>query len=124
MSTGDDGRIRDPHHFLDIEATDGRSDQGALPVPDYAERVADVPIFARPPQQADYSALWSQNQPARFATRGLRGRIHQWAKSHNDFFLRYSPGFLYDLALATLVRGLPRRGFRRRFYVPLRTLRR
>jgi hypothetical protein len=90
----------------------------------HAERVADVPLFAAPPQQADYSSLWSNNQPPRFSTEGLRGRVHQWAKSNNDFFLRYSPGFLYDLALSTLVRGLPRRGFRRRQYVPFRTLRR
>jgi hypothetical protein len=90
----------------------------------HAERVADVPIFATPPQQADYSALWSKNKPARFATQGLRGRIHQWAKSRNELFLRYSPGFLYDLALAALVRGLPRRGFRRRMFAPLRTLKR
>jgi len=90
----------------------------------HAERVADVPIFAAPPQQADYSALWSKNQPAPFAAEGLRGRIHQWAKSHNELFLRYAPGFLYDLALSALVRGLPRRGFRRSLYAPLRTLRR
>jgi hypothetical protein len=38
-------------------------------------------------------------------------------------FLRYSPGFLYDLALSTIVRGLPRRGFRRRQFVQLRNLR-
>jgi 2-polyprenyl-3-methyl-5-hydroxy-6-metoxy-1,4-benzoquinol methylase len=112
---------RDPQDIGErVELINGR--QTYLMV--HAERVADVPIFARSPQQADYSALWSKNRPARFAARGLRGRLHQWAKSHNDFFLRYSPGFLYDLALATLVRGLPRRGFRRRFYVPLRTLRR
>jgi hypothetical protein len=90
----------------------------------HAEKVADVPIFATPPQQTDYSALWSKSQPARVTTAGLRGRIHQWAKSHNEFFLKYSPGFLYDLALSTLVRGLLRRGFRRRLYVPLRTLKR
>ena len=56
--------------------------------------------------------------------RSLSGRIHRWAKAHNDFFLRYSPGPLYDLALSTLVRGLPRRGFRRRQFTPLRSLRR
>jgi hypothetical protein len=89
----------------------------------HAERVADVPIFATPPQQADYSHLWSSDQPVRYATKGLRGRIHQWAKSYNDVFLKYSPGFLYDIALGTLVRGLPRRGFRRGMYRPLKTLR-
>jgi len=58
------------------------------------------------------------------AAQGLRGRIHRWAKAHNDFYLRYSPGPLYDLALSMLVRGLPRRGFRRRQFTPLRSLRR
>jgi hypothetical protein len=86
----------------------------------HAERIADVPIFATPPQQADYSALWSKDQPPRYGADGLRERIHQWAKSHNDLFLRYAPGFLYDLALSALVRGLPRRGFRRRHFVPQR----
>jgi hypothetical protein len=88
----------------------------------HAERVADVPIFARPPQQADYHALWSKNAPPRHGAAGLRSRIHRWARSHNDFFLKYSPGFLYDLALSALVRGLPRRGFRRRQFVALRSL--
>src|SRR6201999_2188260 len=50
----------------------------------HAERVADVPIFAAPPQQADYSALWSKQAPARYATQGLRGRVHPWAKSHHE----------------------------------------
>jgi hypothetical protein len=86
----------------------------------HAERIADVPIFAAPPQQADYSALWSKGKPPRYGAAGLRDRVHQWAKSHNELFLRYAPGFLYDLALSALVRGLPRRGFRRRHFVPQR----
>lgn len=90
----------------------------------HAERIADVPLFTAPPQQADYSALWSKGKPPRYGAAGLRDRVHQWAKSHNELFLRYTPGFLYDLALSTLVRGLPRRGFRRRHFVPLPTLRR
>jgi hypothetical protein len=88
----------------------------------HAERIADVPIFAAPPQQADYSAHWSRNAAPRYGAQGLRGRIHQWAKAHNDFFLRYSPGPVYDLALSVLVRGLPKRGFRRRQFTPLRSL--
>jgi hypothetical protein len=90
----------------------------------HAERIADVPIFSTPPQQADYSALWSQGKPPRYGSVGLRSRVHQWAKAHNDFFLKHTPGFLYDLALSTLVRGLPRRGFGRRHYVPLPARRR
>jgi hypothetical protein len=89
----------------------------------HAERVADVPIFASPPQQTDYSALWQQGVAPTYIPDGLRSRIHKWAKSHNDLFLRYSPGFLYDLALSTIIRGLPRRGFRRRQFMPLRNLR-
>ena len=89
----------------------------------HAERIADVPIFAAPPQQADYSAHWSRNAAPRYGANGLRGRVHQWAKAHNDFFLRYSPGPVYDLALSMLVRGLPKRGFRRRQFTPLRSLR-
>jgi hypothetical protein len=89
----------------------------------HAERIADVPIFASPPQQTDYSALWQQGVAPAYISGGLRSRIHKWAKAHNDLFLRYSPGFLYDLALATIVRGLPRRGFRRRQFMPLRNLR-
>jgi hypothetical protein len=58
-----------------------------------------------------------------YDAQGLRGRIHRWAKAHNDFFLRYSPGPLYDLALSMLVRGLPRRGFQRRQFKPRRSLR-
>jgi hypothetical protein len=90
----------------------------------HAERIADVPIFKTPPQQADYSTLWSQNAPPRYGSVGLRAHIHQWAKSHNEFFLKHTPGFLYDLALSALVRGLPRRGFRSRQFAPLRSLRR
>ena len=89
----------------------------------HAERVADVPIFSKPPQQTDYSALWRQGVAPTYDSNGLRARIHKWAKSHNELFLRYSPGFLYDLALSTIVRGVPRRGFRRRQFVPLRNLR-
>ena len=89
----------------------------------HAERVADVPMFAAAPQQADYSAHWARNVAPTYRSQGLRARVHQWAKARNDFFLRYSPGPLYDLALSMLVRGLPRRGFRRRQYTPLRTLR-
>lgn len=88
----------------------------------HAERIADVPIFATPPHQADYSTLWSQNKAPQFGTYGLRGRIHQWAKSHNELFLKLLPGFLYDAALSTLVRGLPRRGFQRRHYATLKNL--
>jgi hypothetical protein len=90
----------------------------------HAERFADVPIFASAPQQTDYAAHWSRNAAPNYGAQGLRGRIHRWAKAHNDFYLRYSPGPLYDLALSMLVRGLPRRGFRRRQFTPLRTLRR
>jgi hypothetical protein len=89
----------------------------------HAERVADVPIFATPPQQADYATHWSRNAPPRYGAPGLRARIQQWVKPHNDFLLRYSPGFLYDWALSLLVRGLPRRGFRRPQFASLRTLR-
>jgi hypothetical protein len=89
----------------------------------HAERVADVPIFTSPPQQTDYSALWQQGVAPTYNSGGLRSRIHKWAKSHNELFLRYSPGFLYDLALSTMVRGLPRRGFRRRQFMPRRNLR-
>lgn len=91
----------------------------------HAERIADVPIFAAPPQQADYSALWKQNAAPRYGSGGsasLRFRFHQWAKSHNDFFLKHMPGFLYDFLLSALVRGLPPRGFRRSQFVPLRSL--
>lgn len=88
----------------------------------HAERIADKPIFATPPQQADYAALWAQNAPPKYNSVGLRARLHQWAKSYNDVFLKYSPGFLYDFLLSALVRGLPRRGFRHRQFVPLRTL--
>jgi hypothetical protein len=90
----------------------------------HAERIADVPMFAAPPQQADYSALWAMGQAPRYSTAGWRAHVHRWAKAHNEFFLKYSPGFLYDFALSALVRGLPRRGFRRRHFVPLPTLRR
>ena len=90
----------------------------------HAERFADVPIFASAPQQTDYAAHWSRNAAPNYGAQGLRGRIHRWAKAHNDFYLRYSPGPLYDLALSMLVRGLPRRGFRRRQFTPLRSLRR
>jgi hypothetical protein len=89
----------------------------------HAERIADVPMFQSAPQQADYSALWAKGAPPRYSADGLRARIHQWAKSHNELFLKHAPGFLYDLALSTLVRGLPRRGFSRRHYVPLRSRR-
>ena len=89
----------------------------------HAERVADVPIFAAAPQQPDYSAHWSRNTVPFYGSQGLRGRVHRWAKAHNDFFLRYSPGPLYDLALSMLVRGLPKRGFRRRQFTPHRSLR-
>jgi len=89
----------------------------------HAQRIADVPLFAAPPQQADYSALWSKGKPPRYGAAGLRDRVHQWAKSHNELFLRYAPGFLYDLALSALVRGLPKRGFRRRHFLPLQTRR-
>jgi hypothetical protein len=89
----------------------------------HAERVADVPIFTSPPQQTDYSTLWQQGVAPTYNSGGLRSRIHKWAKSHNELFLRYLPGFLYDLALSTIIRGLPRRGFRRRQFMPLRNLR-
>lgn len=88
----------------------------------HAERIADVPMFAAPPQQADYSALWSQNKAPQFGTVGLRGCIHRWAKSHNEFWLRYLPDFVYDFMLGALVRGMPRRGFRRRHYATLKNL--
>jgi hypothetical protein len=89
----------------------------------HAERFADVPIFAAAPQQTDYTAHWSRNVAPCYGAQGLRGRIHRWAKAHNDFFLRYSPGPLYDLALSMLVRGLPRRGFHHRQFKPRRSLR-
>jgi hypothetical protein len=88
----------------------------------HAERIADVPIFTKPPQQADYDALWSQNVAPSYSSAGFRSHIHRWAKAHNDLFLRYTPGFLYDLALSALVRGMPRKGFRRRQFAPLRSL--
>jgi len=88
----------------------------------HAERIANAPIFATPPQQADYLAVWQRGVPPKFIPDGLRGRIHQWGKSHNNIFLKYSPSFLYDVALSMIVRGLPRRGFRRRYFSPLRDL--
>jgi hypothetical protein len=90
----------------------------------HAERIADVPIFAQAPQQADYSAHWAKGQPPRYGVAGLRAGIHRWAKAHNEAFLKYTPGFLYDFALSALVRGLPRRGFRRRHFAPLPATRR
>jgi hypothetical protein len=90
----------------------------------HAERVADVPIFASPPQQADYRALWKEGIPPKLNSRGLRARLHQWAKSHNDLFLRCLPGFAYGLAVSAMARGFPRRGFRRSQFAPLDTLRR
>jgi hypothetical protein len=105
----------DPHEIGErVELINGR--QTYLMV--HAERIADVPIFAVPPQQADYSALWSKGEAPRYGAAGLRDRVHRWAKARNALFLRYAPGFLYDLALSALVRGLPRRGFRRRHFVP------
>jgi hypothetical protein len=89
----------------------------------HAERLTDVPIFASPPQQPDYAVHWSRNTAPRYGSQGLRGCVHRWAKAHNDFFLRYSPGPLYDLALSMLVRGLPKRGFRRGQFTPHRSLR-
>jgi hypothetical protein len=47
----------------------------------HAEKVADVPLFGTPPQQADYSALWRQNAPPQPSPAGLRDRLHRWAKS-------------------------------------------
>ena len=88
----------------------------------HAERIADVPMFKAPPQQADYSAHWSRNAKPTYGSGGMRGVIHRWAKAHNDFFLRHSPGPVYDLALSMLVRGLPKRGFRRRQFRLKRSL--
>jgi hypothetical protein len=78
---------------------------------------------AAAPQQPDYSAHWSGNTVPIYGSQGLRGRVHRWAKAHNDFFLRYSPGPLYDLALSMPARDLPKRGFRRRQFTPHRSLR-
>ena len=59
----------------------------------HAERVADVPMFAAAPQQADYAAHWSRNaKPQLWGAQGLRGRVHRSAKAHNDFFLRLFAG--------------------------------
>jgi hypothetical protein len=88
----------------------------------HAERIADVPPFAVPPQQTDYADHWSRNEAPHYGVEGLRTRVYEWARTHNDFFLRYSPGPVYDLALSMLVRGLPRRGFRRGQFTPLRSL--
>ena len=89
----------------------------------HAERIADRPIFATPPQQADYSALWSKKAAPRYgAAGGVRSLVHRWAKSQNELLLRYLPGFAYDFLLSALVRGMPRRGFRRRQYVEMRRL--
>ena len=52
----------------------------------HAERFADVPIFASAPQQTDYTAHWSRNVAPHYGAQGLRGRIHRWAKAHNDFY--------------------------------------
>ena len=84
----------------------------------HAERVADVPLFVAT-QQADYSALWAQSTPHRASAVGLRQRVHRWAKSHNDLLLWLLPGFMYDSQLSVLVRGLPRRSFRRRQFAEL-----
>jgi len=88
----------------------------------HAERIADVPIFATPPQQADYGALWKKGVPPKYDSLGLRGRLHQWGKSHNDLLLKYLPGALYDLGVSTITRGFLRRGFPRRQYIPLNSL--
>jgi hypothetical protein len=107
---------RDPQEIGErVELINGRPTYMMV----HAEKVADVPLFAQPPQQADYSALWRQNVPPRASAIGLRNRVHHWAKSHNELLLRYLPGFLYDRLLSALVRGLPRRGFRRRQFAPL-----
>ena len=90
----------------------------------HAERVADVPMFAAAPQQADYAARWSRNEarPNADAQAACATACIGWAKSHNEMFLRYPPGPLYDLALSALVRGLPKRRLRRRRSTPLPTL--
>lgn len=69
-----------------------------------ARRLADVPIFAKTPQQSDYSVRWSDSRekgggyddrildppPARWITR-LVSRIpglREWRERHRDFFWR------------------------------------
>jgi hypothetical protein len=107
---------RDPQEIGErVELINGRPTYMMV----HAEKVAEVPLFAQPPQQADYSALWRRNAPHRASEVGLRNRVHRWAKSYNEQFLRLLPGFLYDRLLSALVRGLPRRGFRRRQFAPL-----
>ena len=93
-----------------VELTNGR--QTYLMV--HAERIADVPIFAAPPQQADYSA--PGQAPAAMAT-GCASRPSMQNRTTSCSALYAG---LYDLALSALVRGLPRRGFRRRHFVPQR----
>jgi hypothetical protein len=89
----------------------------------HAQRIADVPLFASAPCQADYSRHWSLGEAPSYAGSGLRSRIHRWGKSKNDLLMRWLPGFAYDYLLSALVRGLPRRGFRRRQYSLLPDLR-
>jgi hypothetical protein len=90
----------------------------------HAERVADVPIFARTPQQADYSALWTKKDGApAVRPSNARKRLENWARRHNETFLKLLPGPIYDVALAVLVRGFPRRGFKKRQFEKLETLR-
>jgi hypothetical protein len=110
---------RDPETIGErVELTNGRPTYMMV----HAEKVAEVPLFEQQPQQADYSALWRENAPHRQSADGLRNRVHRWAKARNEQLLRWLPGFVYDRALASLVRGLPRRGFRRRQFAPLSDL--
>jgi hypothetical protein len=91
----------------------------------HAERVADVPIFARTPQQSDYSALWTKkHSEVAIGPSTTRKRLENWARRYNETFLKLLPGPIYDVALAALVRGFPRRGFKKRQFERLETLRR
>jgi hypothetical protein len=89
----------------------------------HAERIADVPLFASPPCQADYSFHWSRGKAPSYGAAGFRARLHRWGRSKNEQLLRWLPGSVYDFLLSALVRGMPRRGFRRRQYSALPDLR-
>jgi len=90
----------------------------------HAERIADVPLFAAAPQQADYAAHWSQNAKPHYGSRACAGACIAGPRRTMISFCAIRRRPLYDLALSMLVRGLPKRGFRRRQFTPFRSLRR
>jgi hypothetical protein len=89
----------------------------------HAERVAEVPLFSAPPQQADYSAMWKNMQAQHAKPIGIHGRLHRWTKPYNELFRHLMPAPVYNFLLNSIVRGSPPRGFRRRQFAPLQILR-